>query len=89
MWSLLTLALFGLWIGALYFQRPYFIHATLAVLVGIVLLASVSAASAYGRLRQAGMPPAFLKSFWLGRLLRLTGSLAFFGAIAAYLLKAW
>jgi hypothetical protein len=87
-WSLLTAALFGLWIAVLYFQRQYFIHVTLGVLFGIVVLASVSAVAAFGRLRQAGMPAEFLKSFWVGRCLRLAGTLVFFGAVAAYLLKA-
>ena len=76
------------WLAVCFFLKQYAIAATAACL-GIILLMSLGSAIAMQRrLRKAGMPEAFLRSYLFARSLRLLGAGVFFLTMCLWLFQA-
>jgi hypothetical protein len=84
-WSLLLLALLGIWFAATMSLRGQVAIITTGALIAMLILSTTAMYMTYGRLKRGGLPDAFLRSFLLARGLRLAGALALFSTMAASL----
>jgi len=73
------------WVGVCFYQPANAVDASVAILILILLLSCYAVFKAYRRMKLAGISAGFLRSFLIGRLLRLMGASTFFATVCAWL----
>ena len=85
-WPLLMGTLLIVCCGLLYLYTSLAAYIAVGLFVGFFVLAASANYSSFQKLKQAGLPPSFLKTFLVSRSLRMAGAAALLITASCYVL---